>query len=890
MKDRIKLNSGLMFTSGIILVVVAGLIFATTSWSTMSGAGKSGFMVAFSMVLIASSYMAERAGLGNTSNAVYTIGVAFAAITVLGCGKFGLFGDYARIGGKGDMIIYALSALVICVGSVVGGLWHKHRFYGLIGWMSLSVLCVCIFMAVRRAIGFDLIIVNLMLSAYSALMIFMQRLVKRLPYRAIREPFHSFVLINTVVMGVAALAFARDFVTMAVFAVCMLKAANGGKAESVGGVAAGIFMFMAVFYLTSPNKMGDYVFTLAAFTLASSLVGFSGKRGIFGEAATKLIGYIALATTVAAMVICCGELTEDWGISQQVGITILLLNNVLMLREDNVRAKYFQAFIAMLAIAGALMTVNSYVELSDDILFTALGGCATAYFIITLAWKSARCSLSDVVVLGCVGLSGCCMLDYGSAIGFVPIAVYCVSTVYVLWEDKYKISRVFLSVLLPIFLTSCMGYGRGDMTKAVYLAVVTAECVCILATAFIGDRCFNVLRMSLLVAVGLECLIAILMKEIRLQTLAMATLTYGYTTYAHRDYREWLTPTGAVFYGWLLAAVMLWNYIDSISIDTICAQIAMLVPLVAMVIAELWGEQGRRLFKGSIVVYGIGAVFVMLSFVTDIDTIGFVFAVAICVCGYVLICRRGFSLFACIPMATLLVCLIAYAVSLDKYTAVAITCLSFVLINIIGGMFTDRQKIVYTDYVGIIGVFTLLAYPLVDAFWGFALAAVLAVLTAMRADREKIRKPLLAVGIGCAAIALIVQEGVKLPDIIVTEYRVGLTIAAVAGMRRLWNENKYWNLVFYLSCIAGILVLFGAAIISQKVADGIIIGCIGFVTMLTGFALRRRKWYLLGGVTLVFVSIYMTKGFWMSLGWWVYLMLAGMALIGAACFNEWRKK
>lgn len=51
----------------------------------------------------------------------------------------------------------------------------------------------------------------------------------------------------------------------------------------------------------------------------------------------------------------------------------------------------------------------------------------------------------------------------------------------------------------------------------------------------------------------------------------------------------------------------------------------------------------------------------------------------------------------------------------------------------------------------------------------------------------------------------------------------------------------------------------------------------------------REDWYhILIGLALV--PLYMTRSFWLSISWWLYLLTAGLGLIAFAAWNEIRKR
>lgn len=52
---------------------------------------------------------------------------------------------------------------------------------------------------------------------------------------------------------------------------------------------------------------------------------------------------------------------------------------------------------------------------------------------------------------------------------------------------------------------------------------------------------------------------------------------------------------------------------------------------------------------------------------------------------------------------------------------------------------------------------------------------------------------------------------------------------------------------------------------------------------------KNRRWVSISGTVVVVLALYMTKGFWLSISWWVYLLAAGVGLIVFAAANEKKK-
>lgn len=79
-------------------------------------------------------------------------------------------------------------------------------------------------------------------------------------------------------------------------------------------------------------------------------------------------------------------------------------------------------------------------------------------------------------------------------------------------------------------------------------------------------------------------------------------------------------------------------------------------------------------------------------------------------------------------------------------------------------------------------------------------------------------------------------------------------------------------------------------IISTEPWDAIIAGICAIAAFIYA-SNKKRKWETLIYFSLaIVIAIYMTRSFWLSLSWWIYLFIAGIGLIALAMYNEARKK
>ena len=72
---------------GMVFVVLAGLVFATTAWSVLSDVAKVFLVFAFGILFFAVSFLSEKQlHLHRTGNGLYVLGSIFMFLSVLAAG------------------------------------------------------------------------------------------------------------------------------------------------------------------------------------------------------------------------------------------------------------------------------------------------------------------------------------------------------------------------------------------------------------------------------------------------------------------------------------------------------------------------------------------------------------------------------------------------------------------------------------------------------------------------------------------------------------------------------------------------------------------------------------------------------------------------------------
>ena len=110
------------------------------------------------------------------------------------------------------------------------------------------------------------------------------------------------------------------------------------------------------------------------------------------------------------------------------------------------------------------------------------------------------------------------------------------------------------------------------------------------------------------------------------------------------------------------------------------------------------------------------------------------------------------------------------------------------------------------------------------------------------------------------------------------------------SLGRIWGDRKeITNLQTVLYCLC-LGAMASDALSTGAVWDALILEAVNLAVFLLAHMRKCMRWIRISGIIMILVALYMTKDFWLSLSWWVYLLAAGLGLIVFAAVNEMKKR
>ncbi len=114
------------------------------------------------------------------------------------------------------------------------------------------------------------------------------------------------------------------------------------------------------------------------------------------------------------------------------------------------------------------------------------------------------------------------------------------------------------------------------------------------------------------------------------------------------------------------------------------------------------------------------------------------------------------------------------------------------------------------------------------------------------------------------------------------------------GLGILWrNSEKMRTPVSVVQFMITVVILIGMLIHNlsvEKIECLLVFAITTFIMFVISAFLSNRKYQIASGITLVLTVFYLTRSFWLSISWWVYLFVAGIICIGISIGRELKER
>ncbi len=458
-------SMNIMLILGALLIIISGLIFATTAWRFLSGGVRAVVILSFSAIFFGVSALAERKlKLEKTGLLFYTLGSVFLPITIIAAGFFGAFGEWFSLHGEGRPLLLAATFAAFSAVCIRGSRKYGHAAFSWAGLVSMSAaVCSLILQFTHNAAYFALAA-----SVYGLAVIFAGERLSKLrseKFAPLLSQLNVFAAVNTVCLSVSSIAAAgmdgSGVVTLAscaLFATGYLKCCFTEKNGFGGAIPFALFVTFGMFSAFSPVGFDGVTNTLAAASAVPAVLSF---MNIFPDKLKGALKYVSGIFAAAALLLCgiAAFTTEPSAVS--LAAYAVLTGEILALglihRSEKSGAVMLHIFPAACVIVCEMLSKLVFTEfyLGRYILFLVLAASLQAAFVL-IKILPLRTVTSDIIFAFFGVAFGFYALLWDFSMYGVPITVLFCAAVFFISEA---------TVILPA-LTSESGLRRTAFSAA----------------------------------------------------------------------------------------------------------------------------------------------------------------------------------------------------------------------------------------------------------------------------------------------------------------------------------------------------------------------------------------------------------------------------------------
>lgn len=145
---------------GVGLIVLAGVVFATSTWETISGSGKTIALALAAILFCLISILAEKKlNLKVSGKTYYILSNILFVVSIISAGYFEIFGSWFSLNGAGSNLF--LMVLWIIIGALCGSLYSKYENKNFLYAVCWSIISVIYFGILATGLQYDVAILVL---------------------------------------------------------------------------------------------------------------------------------------------------------------------------------------------------------------------------------------------------------------------------------------------------------------------------------------------------------------------------------------------------------------------------------------------------------------------------------------------------------------------------------------------------------------------------------------------------------------------------------------------------------------------------------------------------------------------------------------------------------
>lgn len=914
-------NISWILNIGVILLLISGVIFATTTWHQFSNPVKVILLSCVILFFFAVSIFSQKIlKIPKTATAFWIMGSLFLPVMMLSVGFFRVAGNYFSLFGEGRFL-YGTACAFICLPVFV---YSTYRYNSrLFSWLSLSAFSLLFAFAVASFYPPNMILAAF-LFAFNALLLpvrwkfprdgraalFLRDLGIFLPLNLLitmlvtMTDFSGDLLYSVNVLFISLIIFGLsvtekhsfyDYAAALVFfiGICLLGDSVGGGVLQLLLISSIGIVFCSVSFCYREGSEKRLRYTV--FSALSGGLIFLYLSGFYIPfiADSRLLVYTAMSClamlTLHSLFLYRVSGLKNAAVWSPVQLFIFLYEFLLAVRlwtDFEWKLEYLLSATLVVFIMGyGTRLLNRHTKLRGS-----LAICSLLSALIIFIWSSAQ---AGIVVSPSVALAAL----------FLQI--------FVIWFKNIEngLGR-FVRFLLPVVMFGALCLVRQTYSIDTVSAPVFNFCSASLVflTHFFTIKKLRPLRLAffymghvVLAATLLPLLLSGNYLIYKTEAVLLMLVAYGYSFISEKREKLshlWLNA------GIISTTILLYNIAEILYVYAGLSLTKYVLYANGFLLLAFFFQQPKDSFRKNIAVY--------LGIICFILAVGNFYAGGIL--WYEFAALLIFTALTCFALSktnwnyTIILPLILYISGLwlllrhslsGSLLSVAVTAACAALLLLAGRVGSptlfSRAR---TDYYSLAALLSILLLPYryhavnlkaVEVLIPGVLGCIWFILNRKRFWENDTRP-----GTALFAVSLLwpyysLLSAFTLPgSVFFIAYLSPLVVLTYACVKWIYRELRLYpveHIVPGFCYIAALIRLF----ISSDLTEAVILGLFGLLLLLYGQIFKTRSALFMGGGLILSSALIETRSFWLNIQWWVYLAVVGGILIITASVNEYYK-
>ena len=772
-QERETKNTTILIT-GAILIVLAAIVFLTSTWNTVSNVIKTVVLVLLIGVFLGASKIAkEKFKLEKASNTFFYLAMAYIPICLISCSIFGLFGRFLSIYGEGRYTYLAMSMLF------TAGIYYlnykKRNSNALLAGSVLSQIFSVILFGLIFSSEISLIII--------LLLIYNIALIKLTKSNSVIELLKIFYNGIPVIAGLYALVLLFD-----------------GAGELFLMIPLLTINYFFLYTQKENTIMNAYLFNISLYALgifASLIFEYSF------EVLNSIRVILGILYTISISVIVGVISNKDNNLIKSSMVTSLIAVGIMGIRTLDNDTGFVKTY--MVVLIEMILMFLAYIKSTEN------GKSILSYLIPT----TLIIAIIDILHLN--------ELNYIFYI-MSSLAVFCIGELFV--KEEYKLLNkgffIISHINIPITYFICYALNSTDMANDTFLFVLLEL---VYVYSYIKNRDIKLFKYISYSNIFFILLSSFEFLELLYKMDYLIPLIVSIIVILLENTNKFLNDEFSKVYISVISAI---SFIALSELENL-ASIILGFAFAAYLIYENFKNKDIRYLR---MIPMIGFMIIMQNAEIDEELKPIIVMLAAIATTFVSIYQKRFSIDTIFSMIYLLLALDFFDNSLIKEI--------FFIIWAFANMYfmkAESSKDIFKaiTYVGIYALYK-------DLLWEFGLEQL-----------------------ACTeVIGILILATVLLKDII-KKYVKDL------------DALEYF--------VFSIIYLYAIGLYTSE-ADGIIFVLFIVALVMYSYMKKYGAIFIVSIIAILVNAILLTREFWLSIPWWIYLLLVGGILIGFAIKNE----